>query len=555
MNFFQYQKPFAVIVLVLFLSVEVFSAAVFVLIPRQAKATYPTITIANLADALWHVLEGVAITMATRIVNRFLTEFVDRVYEKFKIRNFLYYDQVLTNYYLTRYLADKISDPDLRRIYQLLNAAYVTGDSPYAGTNLVPRRDQALIPVINREIDNYMRTHLGKLTPQTMQGLPPMNVYQRQDFEMYYYSNPYYEYSDQMMPGNFANYQSSSGIASKLENMVGDGLKSSRMFGAHCENMSPDMATPGEDPNSSQAACQRVAGTWVPGQGNTSFLTDPAGMIQNYVQNAVGKIFDANYDVGEKNIWIDIGSLLGNFLATRLLSNTAQGTPLNEDPNYSYAPGGGFSTSNCNNVDIGTDGIPDQYTCSDGTTVCIYGSNPAGGCTDSATASNPQAQPDYGSNYGIPPPTVTVPPTTPPPAGNPYDCGNGHSSAIPPLSTSLQIQLQNWTYQAITDMGWQDLPNTDSAFVPPGAYGEIGDRIGALARAAGYYGGHATDCAGNIRWDYEIVGNSGSLGEIGRIFSQYGPTADGSRIIDSIDGVIVESGDWGRCVGPNCGTP
>jgi hypothetical protein len=101
-------------------------------------------------------------TIALRFVDGFLTRFMDKVVEKYKIRNFVYYDQVLSDYYLVNYIHDKVSDPDLRNIFCLLDSTYVAGNNTgYSGYN----PNNAIIPQLKRKINElYLAKGVSQLT-------------------------------------------------------------------------------------------------------------------------------------------------------------------------------------------------------------------------------------------------------------------------------------------------------------------------------------------------------------------------------------------------------
>ncbi|MGE5298348.1 MAG: hypothetical protein ACM3KM_04245 [Acidobacteriaceae bacterium] len=460
-----FQKPFSTVILILFVAVNIMGVAAVTLIPKPAQATYPTITLADVWQALKDVAMGIAVTMAIRIGTKFLTDFVEKIYAKFKIRNFLYYDQVLTNYYLTRYLADKISDPDLRQIYQLLNAAYITGTGPQqtgGGGIPVPDRNHALIPVINSKIDEFIRTKVGGVTKNSFNNVNNLSAGEMLAAKSYYYQTVPSSFSAGVS-GSFGSYQSQAGIASKLETAVGTGLKSSRLFGASCQNWNPGPYPAGQEPMSSEAACRAAGGNWVPGQGNTSFLTDPAGFIKDFVTNAVKTIFDLSYDT-ENSIWYQIGSLIGNFISTRLLTATTQGAPLNEDPNYAYTPTPERTGPECTARDIDGDTLPDVYECTDGTHVCIYG-----GLTSMA---DPNCKGSVEAN------TYEEPPL---PGGDtcPADADTAHGNHGDIVAQAMS-DVASWGF--ILPPNAVDASGND---IPPNTYGECGRWL--VADTAAWY--------------------------------------------------------------------
>jgi hypothetical protein len=232
--FSKLSKPVATLLLVIFVSAQILTIGSILLIPKPVKATYPTITIANVWQAIKDVLTGIAVKIAQNLANRYLTSFVNKILEKYKIRNYLYYDQILTNYYLTNYIAQKIRDPDLLRVYTLLNAAFITGQP--TGLSGQPPSNTALIPQIKQAIYQYYLKKGG--TPDETLNNPTSysTAHYYGAVSNYYLSPP--DYTERNLRGNYGGFQSNATTAAQLEVSVGSGVKNGRVLGGTC-NLPP----------------------------------------------------------------------------------------------------------------------------------------------------------------------------------------------------------------------------------------------------------------------------------------------------------------------------
>ena len=143
--------------LLIFIISNFLVASAVLALPKKAEAQVPTnafIALTVPVSDIPTVAERIFITImrgvAYAAVEFFTSQFVNKITSKYKIRNYLYYDQVLSNYYLDRFLYDKVKDPDLRRIYRLMYQAYVTGED--TGLNGQPNRKLAPYSKIKQKI-------------------------------------------------------------------------------------------------------------------------------------------------------------------------------------------------------------------------------------------------------------------------------------------------------------------------------------------------------------------------------------------------------------------
>src|SRR5262249_48564795 len=137
------------------LAIQVLTIGSVLLLPKPADAFFFsfTTTIGDIPRTIWQIVQAALERVALDFANRFITKFVNQVKEKYKIRNYLYYDQVLTDYYLGQFISDKITDPNLRQAYALIEAGYITGRD--TGLSGQPDPSTALIPKFKKAVDDY----------------------------------------------------------------------------------------------------------------------------------------------------------------------------------------------------------------------------------------------------------------------------------------------------------------------------------------------------------------------------------------------------------------
>ncbi len=316
-----------------------------------AAITVPTNTLGDLPRSAesWYIsiMRGIAFAVVDKLTNTL----INKITEKYRIQNYLYYDQVLSNYYLMQFIQDKITDPDLQTIYNLMNAAYVTGQ--YTGLNGQPNPNNAAIPKLKKAISDYYLKIGG--VPESTVFNPPSNMSDAQYFDAAasYFQNPP-SFTAQNLYGDFGAFQSNATTAAQLEVIVGNSLKAGRVIGGTCAFASgasiPTAAA------STPTSCAAAGGTWKPSSLDQarSFIQNPTIYINSWLQSFISQRTNTNFD--PNNFWYAIGSALGNFLINKLTSSS--GDVLNENPTYSYSPGQTVASPG-KEIDIDGDGVMD----------------------------------------------------------------------------------------------------------------------------------------------------------------------------------------------------
>ncbi len=145
-------------------------AFTFLLIPKKAEActvlgSGAQCTVLDIPRIVENFVAGVLVKIGTQYANKYLTKFVQQLQDKYRIKDFLFYDQYLSDHYLTNFINTKIKDPNLRAAADLMNRITLTGQIG-ASRDVDPRK--ALIP--------RLRAVLAKAyTDQG--GIPPSNIY------------------------------------------------------------------------------------------------------------------------------------------------------------------------------------------------------------------------------------------------------------------------------------------------------------------------------------------------------------------------------------------
>ncbi len=344
---------------------QIVTCCTFLFVPQKTEAvlgvgdvSFDTI-IANIYDIAKEAGLAALRRIALNYANKYLNRFIDKVVDKYKIRSFLYYDQVLTDYYLVNWIKDKVDDPELEEIYLILEKTYVAGSGQYKGTGVNPANMP--LPQLRRAIAKLYTKQTG-IDPN-MIATPPANLATSDylNYSQYYYLN-HSGASAASIEANFQGQRNASNTASQLEQLANPGgLKSSRAAGGICTFAAGyDVAkNPGDpDPNNSRTTCEGYyGGEWsenVLGQAR-QFINNPAGFIDKHLTSALEKLFGTTYD--PNNIWSAIGDLFGQYLFNKLDLDSSTSGGLNEY-NLEYLSESG-SQGTPDEIDLDGDGIPE----------------------------------------------------------------------------------------------------------------------------------------------------------------------------------------------------
>jgi hypothetical protein len=381
-----YIKKFAALLILASIVGSVSQA--FLIPPKTAQAQGAEVAATVPTSDIPTIIERIAIGIARGILERFtetfLTRFTNQLVNKYKIRNYLYYDQVLTDYYINRYIADNINDPDLRNIYSLLNRAYVTGQS--TGTTGGPDPRAALVPRIKAAISQAY-INRGGIDPQRIYNPSSFNS-DREYFAaaQAYFSNPR-SFTEQNLYGEYGSFQSSATTAAQLEILVGNGLKAGRIIGGTCSVSIP---------NPNPTTCAQAGGTWEASAVDQarSFIDNPSVFVQNHLDAAIKQHFGNLYNPST-DFWTQIGRSFGRIIWNQLGLDRSGGT-LPDAPtvyagqdygNPGATPPGTPLPLGEGEIDIDGDGIVDgtDYTGDGIIDICSYGGTPPNACVGSAS--------------------------------------------------------------------------------------------------------------------------------------------------------------------------
>lgn len=402
----------------------------FLLVPKRAEAflgigdvtfTWST-EVANWYDVVKDIGLGIAERLAISYANKYLKQFVDKLINKYRIKDYLAYQKVLSGYYLNQYVYQHVQDPNLRQIYSLLASE---ANASLQVTDQRTGQRTVLLTRLKTEIDKYYYGQ-GGISGNYLSN-PPLGTraYDYYSAAYTYYLSPP-DFTDQYLAGEYGSLQSRAAAAAQSEIAQSQGFKNDRSapagFVPHfCEgagtilndfeeeelpeDISIGTPTQQEEPPpgigflpnilmkigfvskaqaaifDSQADCEAQGGTWkVDATGMfSSVIQNPSAFVHDFSTNAIQTVFTNNFKMGN-NIYSAIGSLLGNFIFAKLnLDRNNAGGTLNEKGD-GYSPPGGSVSIPPSEIDLdedriwdGLDGDEDDKLESVGIDTCYHG--------------------------------------------------------------------------------------------------------------------------------------------------------------------------------------
>ncbi len=266
--------------------------------------------------------------IAQNYINKYLERFINKMLDKYKIRNYLYYTKLLDYYYLNQFIADKIADPDLRQIYLLLaNSVKVTVKTTEQTRKEAAAKQAKDIAAVRKAMADYHVNH-GGLDPTRVgdpSSFPDDTAYF--DYVLAYTANPQ-DFSEASLVEEVADAQVDAADAADQEIEAGDGYKT------------------GRSSETGPTGLQTIQ----------SIIQNPAGWVKNAADVGLKQLFEGTYN--NKSIYASVGSLLGNFIFNKLQLDR-QGGVFNEYQNNFKPDNGATSTANAVEIDLDGDGFAD----------------------------------------------------------------------------------------------------------------------------------------------------------------------------------------------------
>lgn len=314
----------------------------------------------------YDIVKDIGLAASKRIaksyIDKYLGDFIDKLLDKYKIRNYLYYAQLLDMYYLNQYIADKIEDPDLRSIY--LTLASNVKINIYTTSEVEKRKLTENLKKEKKLLAEQHQKQGGITTEQFRNPDPSLTSYEKFGMARTY-STFHPDFTEETLRAQFAQSQAEAQSASAKELDSSNGLKNERTTQEKVVNGI------------------RVVQT---------AISNPASFAENMARSAVDKIFDNGADAN--NIWSVVGDLLGNFIFRKLdVEKTGDGSTINEYPlgdTITPVPSAG------ERIDLDADGFPDgEDVDGDGALdsledICFHGGVPGvgNGCYKSTNVSS-----------------------------------------------------------------------------------------------------------------------------------------------------------------------
>ncbi len=379
----------------------------FLLKPKPAEAFWGVGDFSfdtQVAD--WYdVFKIIAVTAAERIAisyaNKFITRFVDKLIDKYRIKDYLAYDKVLSGYYLNNYIYNNVSDPDLRAIYTSLatfanNSVTVT--KPGQGT-------QPLVAALRKKIETYYYNR-GGINSDLIYNPTGRFATDQQYFAtaQAFFANPP-NFAEQQIYANYGSILSASSGAAAAEIANNkDGLKNDRtnptgflsyicVGGLRYPQIYTDPDTNQgiyypQDPIKNKEDCALAGGEWKADTTSMlqSVIQNPSSWIHDHVTGGIQKFFDANLTISTENpasvvrLFSNIGTFLGDFLFNKMNLDKTDPGVLNESGTVAKPDSGVYPM--LKEIDLDKDNIPDgQDADGDGklislVDVCYHGGVP-----------------------------------------------------------------------------------------------------------------------------------------------------------------------------------
>jgi hypothetical protein len=340
----------------------------FLLVPKQADAvlgigdfSFDT-EIGNWYDIFKEMGLAAAERIAISYANKYLTRFVDKVVDKYRIKNYQYYERVLSGYYLNQYIYENVDDPDLRAIYNIL----ATDVNSRATVTDEQGNSMPVLAALKQKTDEFYYSLGGSGDPGIVKLPSESNYDYFARMEAYYSSPP--DFTSQNLISQVGDFQNSADAAAAMEVANSQGFKNDRsnvsgVVPQVCSGWDPGPYQPEKEPRSNQANCVAAGGRWVTdakGLAQT-VIQNPSAFIHNFATAAIQDIFKNNFEP-RNTIFSAIGSLLGNFLFNKLnLNSDSSGGGFDGTLNEA---GTAYASDNGNipltkEIDIDADNIPD----------------------------------------------------------------------------------------------------------------------------------------------------------------------------------------------------
>lgn len=351
----------------------------FLFTPKPAKAFWGVgdISFDTIIGNIWQIVTdigtGIAYKMALNYANKYIQKFSDKLIDKYRIKDYLNYEKVLSGYYLNQLVAKTTTDPDLLAIYGILATDV---NNRFRATNTATGQSQPALAALKQKLDQYYYNTGGinsNLIYYPSAGTTDIEYFQRAQA---YFSNPP-DFTTNQVYGQFGQMFAESQSAAAMEEANSDGFKN------------------GRSDTTSSTASGTVGGS---SMSIASVIQNPAAFIKSFSDSSIERIFDNNFGMNSESKSAMIGQLLGDFIFNKLNLNTADNSVLDETSNP-YSPNSSTVSAIIKTVDLDKDGVPDgEDTNADGIIeTCYHGENAPTGqsppdCKKSTTLTPAEAQ-------------------------------------------------------------------------------------------------------------------------------------------------------------------